>query len=117
MPKRRSEQLAHSERLRELLRKVAIDGEVAVRFDEQTVAGLGFTELEQRQLIAAYNIRTTREHYGGFPAVVSMETAERIWAEWTAEYDASMAEMLRSIRQDDSGSKPQGEQLPDAPRR
>jgi hypothetical protein len=94
MPKRRGKNIAQAERLRGLLRIVAIDGDQWLNFNENTVAGLGFTAREQRQLIAAYKIRTTRPHYGGFPAVVTMENAEQIWDRWLAEHQAAMREML-----------------------
>ena len=94
MPKRRGGNISQAERLRGLLRIVAIESHWRLKFNENTVAGLGFTVREQRQLIAAYKIRTTRLRYGGFPAVVTMDAAERIWEEWLAEHQAAMWEML-----------------------
>ena len=102
MPKRSGQNISQAERLRGLLQIVAIDGDSWLRFDENSVTGLGFTPWEQRALVAAYKIRTTRPHYGGFPAVVTMETAERIWAEWNAEYHAGIAEMLARIKQEEA---------------
>jgi len=94
VPKRRGKNISQAERLRGLLKIVAIDGDEWLRFDENSVAGLGFAAWEQRALVAAYKIRTTRLHYGGFPAVVTMETAERIWEEWRAGWLAEQKAML-----------------------
>lgn len=41
MPKRRSKNISHAERLRRLLKIVAIKGDVWLRFDGAMVAGLG----------------------------------------------------------------------------
>ena len=100
MPKRRGRNISQAERLRGLLKIVAIDGDERLLFDENTVAGLGFTELEQRQLIAAYKIRITQPHYVVTTERVTLENAERIWAEWQADKRAAMAEMLEGIKQE-----------------
>ena len=93
MPKRHGQNRSRAERLRGLLKIVAVDGDRWIRFDENTVAGLGFTAREQRQLVAAYNIRMVSQQGHVTDEKVTLENAERIFEAWRAERVAATRAM------------------------